>query len=277
MRFIDTHCHPYLNKQKKISEIIKSFFKNGWEAMIVIWTNLNSISKSLELAKNYDNIYFTVWIHPCDVYSLNLEKSIITLEKAYFENSEKIVGIWESGLDYYWIERDLEKMNVSDVEKQKIKEEKKKKQRDFFVSQLNLAKKLNLPLVIHNREAKNDIFGILKQENFKNFVFHCYTEDLEFANRLLDFAPNCKISFSWIITFKNAIEVQETAKSIPIKNILAETDSPYLTPVPYRWTEENEPVFTKFVIEKIAELREENLEKVADDILKNSKEVFEIA
>jgi Tat protein secretion system quality control protein TatD with DNase activity len=99
-------------------------------------------------------------------------------------------------LDYYWIERDLEKMNVSDVEKQKIKEEKKKKQRDFFVSQLNLAKKLNLPLVIHNREAKNDIFGILKQENFKNFVFHCYTEDLEFANRLLDFAPNCKISFS---------------------------------------------------------------------------------
>jgi TatD DNase family protein len=74
----------------------------------------------------------------------------------------------------------------------------------------------------------------LEQENFKNFIFHCYSEDLDFANKLLQFAPNCKISFSGIITFKNAQKVQETAKNIPLKNILAETDSPYLTPVPFR-------------------------------------------
>jgi TatD DNase family protein len=93
---------------------------------------------------------------------------------------------------------------------------------------------LNLPVIIHNIEAKEDVFEILKQESFKNFIFHCYSEDLEFAKKLLEFAPNCKISFSGIVTFRNALGVQETAKNIPLENIIAETDSPYLTPVPYR-------------------------------------------
>jgi TatD DNase family protein len=97
-----------------------------------------------------------------------------------------------------------------------------------------LAKKFNLPIVIHNREAKDDILEILKQEDFKDFIFHCYSEDLDFALKLLEFSPNCKIGFSGVVTFKNAKEIQETAKNIPLKNILAETDSPFLTPVPYR-------------------------------------------
>jgi TatD DNase family protein len=100
--------------------------------------------------------------------------------------------------------------------------------------QIQIAKKYNLPLIIHNRESKEDILTILKEEDFKNFVFHCYTEDIKYAQKLLDFSPNCKLSFSGIITFKNAILVQETAKYIPLKNIMIETDSPYLSPAPER-------------------------------------------
>ncbi|MDR1987895.1 MAG: TatD family hydrolase [Candidatus Peribacteria bacterium] len=167
----------------------------------------------------------------------------------------------------------MEKEFLENGNKDEVKH-KKQKQKEFFIAQINLAKKLNLPLIIHNREAKEDVFEILKQQNFKNFIFHCYSENLDFANKLLEFSPNCKISFSGIVTFKNAYETQETAKKIPLKNIIAETDSPYLTPVPYRGKEENEPIFTKFVIEEIARLRNENLEFVASEILKNSKEVF---
>lgn len=273
MKIIDTHCHPYLNKIKNATEIIEHFFENDWYAMIVIWTDENSVPKCLELAKKYEKIYCTIWIHPCDVYDLDLEKTIQFLEKIYKQNEEKIVGIWECGLDYYRI---FNSSNSEKEERNKGVERKKQKQKEFFVAQINLAKKLNLPVIIHNREAKEDVFEILKQESFKNFIFHCYSEDLEFAKKLLEFAPNCKISFSGIVTFRNALGVQETAKNIPLENIIAETDSPYLTPVPYRWKEENEAVFTKFVIEKIAELRGEELEFVASKILENSKEVFRI-
>ena len=139
---------------------------------------------------------------------------------------------------------------------------------------INLAKKLNLPIVIHNRDAKNDIFEILKEENFKNFVFHCFSENLDFAKKVLEFSPNAMISFSGILTFKNAIEIKETAKNIPLENILAETDSPYLTPMPFRWKEENEPIFTRYVIEEIAKLKNQDLEYISEKIFENSKKFF---
>jgi TatD DNase family protein len=103
---------------------------------------------------------------------------------------------------------------------------------------------------------------------------HCFSENLDFANRCLSFSPSAKISFSWIVSFNSAKDIQETAKNIPLKNILAETDSPYLTPVPKRWKEENEPSFTKYVIDKIVDLRDEKEEVVREQIFINSLEVF---
>jgi TatD DNase family protein len=272
MKIIDTHCHPYLNKEKNVDEIINNFFQNDWEAMIMISSNLEAVKQNLKTSKKHKNIFVVIWVHPCDVYDLNLNETIKFLEKIYFENKEKIVWIWECGLDYYRLYKDTENLDV----KERIKELelKRKKQKDFFIAQIELAKKLNIPLVIHNREAKEEIFEIIKETNLKNFIFHCYSEDLEFAKKLLEYSPNCKISFSWIITFKNASKIQETAKNIPLKNVIAETDSPYLTPVPFRWKEENEPIFTKYVIEKIAELREEEKEYIYEEILKNSREIF---
>lgn len=275
-KIIDTHCHPYLNKIKKSDEIINNFFSWEWEAMIVIWTNIKSNKKVLELVKKNPRIYATLWIHPCDIWWLEINDTIKNLEKTYLENKEKIVAIWECWLDYYWIYKDLENNNLSEEENEKIILKQKKDQELFFREQIKLAKKYYLPFIIHNRNSKDDVLKILKDEGYKNFIFHCYSEDLYYANEILEFAPESYLSFSWIVTFNNAKDIQETARNIPIKNILAETDSPYLTPVPFRWKEENEPIFTKYVIEKIAELRWEKDEIIYEEIFKNSLRVFKI-
>ncbi|MBB1565208.1 TatD family hydrolase [Candidatus Gracilibacteria bacterium] len=278
MKIIDTHCHPYLNRKKSLNDILENFFKNSGEAMIIIGTDLENSLESVKIAKQNKNIFVTIGIHPCDIGKLDLEETIEKLENIYKENKEKIVAIGEIGLDYYRIEKDSEKFFESGKikDKQKYISETKIKQKYFFEAQINLAKKLNLPIVIHNRESKDDIFEILKKLDFKNFVFHCFSENLNFAEKLLDFAPNAMISFSGIVTFKSAENVREAAKNLPLKNILAETDSPYLTPVPFRGKQENEPIFTRYVIEEIANLRNENVEKIAESIFQNSKNFFNI-
>lgn len=278
MKIIDTHCHPYLNREKNLDFILENFFRNYWKAMIIIGTDLENSKKAIQISKQNKNIFSTIWIHPCDIWNLKIEETIKNLEKIYLENKEKIVAIWEIWLDYYRILKDAEKFFEKWIIKNKndFISETKQKQKNFFKAQIYLAKKLNLPIVIHNRGSKDDILEILKEENFKNFVFHCYSEDLNFAEKLLEFAPESKISFSWIVTFKNALEVQETAKKIPLKNILAETDCPYLTPTPFRWKEENEPIFTKFVIEKIAKLRSDNIDFISENIFENSKNFFNL-
>lgn len=269
----DTHCHPHLNKQKETNKIIKDFFENWWKLLNIIWTSLETNKKVLELSNKYDWVFCSIWIHPCDVYDLDLEKTILELENNLLKNRDKIIAIWECWLDYYWLYKDKKINNFEEKYRLKIIEEKKKVQKIFFKAQILLAKKYSLPLVIHNRESGDDILKILKELDFKNFVFHCFSEDLEYAKKLLEFSPNCMISFSWIVTFKNAKDIQETAKNIPIKNIMTETDSPYLTPSPYRWKEENEPYFTKYIIDYINEIRWKDC---SENIFYNSKIFFNI-
>jgi len=263
--FIDTHCHINLAKTKNQEQIIENFIRNWWKYMICIWTDLQTSLDCVNLAKKYDFIKATIWIHPTDIkeYIGKLNETMNYLEKMYLENSDFIVWIWECWYDYYWI-------NKSNFEQEK------EEQKYFFESQIFLAKKYNLPVIIHNREAKEDTFNSLIKNDCKNFILHCFSEDLEFANKCLDFSPNCKISFSWIVSFNSATSVAETAKSIPLKNILVETDSPYLTPVPLRWKEENEPFFVKYILEKLFTLRNENKEEVEKQIFQNSLDVFKI-
>ena len=255
----DTHCHPNLAKNKNKTKIINNFLEQNPEGFLnIIGTDLEKSKNVIELSKNSNRTFCSIWIHPCDVYWLDLEKTINSLEKLYIENKEKIVAIWECGLDYYW------------------EKDKKEEQKMFFKAQIELAKKYELPIIIHNRDSKDDVLDILKETNFKNFIFHCYSENFEYAKKLLELSPNWKISFSGIVTFKNAKEIQETAQNIPLQNILVETDSPYLTPTPYRGKEENEPAFTKHVLEKIIELREEGSEIIEKQIFENSLEIFNI-
>ena len=288
----DTHCHPNLAKTKDKNEIIKNFFEQNKEAFLnFIWTNPISNQEVLELANQNKNCYCSIWIHPTDIFDLDLEKEILRMENLIIKEKSpiipfnkgdkqqnKIIAIWECGLDYYWLKPENDKQIAKYIPEvqQKIIKLKKDLQKIFFKAQIELAKKYNLPVIIHNRESKDDIFEILKQTNFKNFIFHCYSEDLKYAKKLLEFSPDCKISFSWIVTFKNAKEVQQTAKNIPLKNILIETDSPYLTPTPFRGKQENEPSFTKYVLEKIIELRSEEPKEIEKQIFENSLEVFKI-
>ena len=139
------------------------------------------------------------------------------------------------------MEKDGDKLvkNIPDQDKaQEIKQkyisQTKSLQKIFFKAQIELAKTYNLPIIIHNRDSREDVLSILKETDFKNFIFHCYSEDLEYANKLIAFAPDCKISFSGIVTFKNATDIQDSAANIPLKNIIIETDSPYLAPEPHR-------------------------------------------
>lgn len=277
----DTHCHPNLAKNKDKDKIIKDFLEENPEGFLnIIWTNPETNSNVLNLAEKYERVYCSVWIHPCDIYDLDLEEAISSIEdiilkdKKYKDN--KIVAIWECGLDYYWLkpenDKSISKYKKEDIEK--IINDKKKLQKLFFKAQILLAKKYNLPVIIHNRESKDDILNILIEMDFKNFIFHCYSENLEYAKKLIEFSANCKISFSGIVTFKNALEIQETAKSIPLENILVETDSPYLTPDPFRWKQENEPSFTKYVLKKIIELRNEDPKKIEKKVFMNSKNIF---
>ncbi len=276
----DTHCHPNLAKTKDKNQIIKNFFEQNKEAFLnFIWTNPQTNIEVLELSNKYKNSYCSIWIHPCDIYNLDLEKEILRMENLILnDKKKKIIAIWECWLDYYWLKPENDEKiakYISEIQ-QKVIKLKKDLQKIFFKAQIKLAKKYNLPIIIHNREAKDDVFEILEETWFKNFIFHCYSENLEYAQTLLELSPNCKISFSWIVTFKNAKEVQQTAKNIPLKNILVETDSPYLTPTPFRGKQENEPAFTKYVLEKIIELRSEDSKEIEKQIFKNSLKVFNI-
>ena len=257
--FIDTHCHPYLQKQKNKQDIFDRFLESGWKYLVSIWVDINTSKESIKLVNEYDFIFCSVWIHPCDVHTQkNLYDTIKQLEDFIQQNKGNIVAIWETGLDYY----------------HKNDNATKQLQQKYFRAHIRLAKKYSLPFIIHNRNSKDDIFKILLEENYDNFIFHCYSENLEYAKNILSYFPKAKISFSGIVTFKNAWEIQNTAQNIPLKNILIETDAPYLTPTPYRWKEENEPLYTKYILEKIIELREEPREKITETIYNNSTEVF---
>lgn len=260
----DTHCHIGLANKKNKDAIIKTFRENNPEGFLnIIWTNIKSSEECIKTAKKYDFVFTSIWIHPEDVDICNNKaEDINKLEKLYLNNKDKVIGIWECWLDYYWIK--------NDPNLEKIKE----KQKELFESQIELAQKYNLPLIIHNRESSEEIYTILKKKNYKNFVFHCFTENLEYAKKILTFAPESMISFSWILTFKNAKDIQEVAKNIPLKNIILETDSPYLTPSPFRWKEENEPDFTKYILDFICNLRDEDNKKIKKEIFKNSKNFF---
>jgi len=264
---IDTHSHIYLNTHQSIDEIV-SWLKNDWiEKIISIGINLETSQKCIDMAKKYPGIiYATVWIHPCDVKEAGEIHDVIQkLEQLYLENKEFVVGIWETGYDFYH-------NSLEDYEKEKNIQEQ------FFTAQIELAKKYSLPLIIHTRNSKNEVFETLQKNNAKKYILHCFSEDLEFAKKNIEYSSECKISFSWIVTYKSALEVQKTASSIPYSRIIVETDSPYLAPQPVRGTQ-NIPNNTRYTLEKVYELQKQNwLDMIFDEFMKqiyqNSLDIF---
>ena len=235
---IDSHCH--LDHEPLLSDlenIIQRSKDAGIEKLLTISTSIESFSRVKELVYKDEIIYGTIGIHPHEA-----NKDIVNsefIEKSLKDNN-KIIGIGETGLDFFY--------NNSD----------KDKQIDSFKIHIDAAIKTNVPLIIHSREAEDETFNILndyKDQNLK-ILMHCFTGSKKFAKKLLDF--NTFFSASGIITFKNAKELQDTFKFLPSDKILIETDSPFLAPVPNRG-KKNEPSFINFTAAKLAEIR--NIDK----------------
>ena len=232
---IDSHCH--LDHEPLFSDlqnVIQRSKDVGIKKLLTISTSLESFSKIKDIITKDDIIYGTIGIHPHETSDKNVDSNTIA---KIFEDNPKIIGIGETGLDFFY--------NNSD----------KKSQIDSFTKHIEASIKTNSPLIIHSRSAENETFDILneyKNENLK-ILMHCFTGSKKFSEKLLTF--NSYFSASGIITFKNSVELQNTFKSLPLNKILIETDSPFLAPVPKRG-KKNEPSFINFTASKLAEIKQ---------------------
>ncbi|MFY8116355.1 MAG: TatD family hydrolase [Roseateles sp.] len=255
--FIDSHCHlsfPELSAQ--LPELLAAMSAAQVAQAICICTTMEEFPQVRALAAAHEQLWATVGVHPDneDVHEPSLEE---LLDGA---RDPKVVAIGETGLDYYR----LNGRSVADMEWQ----------RERFRTHIRAAQRCDKPLVVHTRSASEDTLRLLREENAggdRVGVFHCFTETAVVARAAVDLGFH--ISFSGILTFKNAADLREVAKALPLDRILIETDSPYLAPVPYRG-KLNQPAYVPHVAAQIAELRGLSLEAVAEATTANSRRLF---
>ena len=251
---VDSHCHiPMLGKEMDVNQVIANAKALGVEHMLCVSVDLESYPEILSLAEQHERIYASVGVHP----NTTMQEEVSQEKLIELASNDHVIAIGETGLDYFRSEGDLEW------------------QRDRFRTHIRAAKSVNKPLIIHTRDVGEDITRILKEEGADEVggVMHCFVEDWETAQKAMEM--NFYISFSGIVTFKNAKEVQEVAKQVPLERMLVETDSPYLTPVPYRG-KPNQPGYTRYVAEFIAELKGVSFEQVAEQTTANFFNLFNV-
>ena len=248
---IDTHAHIDMIDEP-IEQIIQEMLDFGVKKVIIPSVEIATIEKILNLTKK-DNVYAMIGLYPSEIKNYTQETEEMFTELA---KKKKIVAVGEIGLDYYW--------DKSFVEEQK----------EGFRKQIRLANKLNLPIVVHDREAHKDTFDILKEENNGSKVlFHCFSGSVEFMKQCVK--EGWYIALGGVVTFKNALKMKEVAKEVPIERLVLETDSPYLTPVPFRG-KTNKPAYVKYVVKEIANIRGEDVSKIIDITTRNAEEFFNI-
>lgn len=258
MRLFDSHAH--LDDEKfdvDRGEVIEKIKASGVERLISAGYSLEGSKKAVELAEKYDFIYSTCGISPNDIPQTEEElwKNICEIEDLVINNL-KVVAIGEIGLDYYW-EKDVERREL---------------QKKAFIEQIKLANKLRLPIVIHTREAVMDTLQILKENNvMKKGVFHCCPLNRELVKEALKL--DFYISFAGPITFKNSKNANEIIEVLPNEKILIETDSPYLSPEPFRGRR-NDSSNVRYVAQKIADVKKMPLEQVANMTYENANRIF---
>ena len=248
-KLIDTHSHIYYDQYNDdLDEVINRSLDKGVDKIVCVGVDLQSSIQSLELANKYDNIFCTVGYHPHESEKAT-DQYLNELEVMCKEPN--VIGIGETGLDYYY--------KHSNIEIQKKR----------FIEQIELANSLDLPVVIHNRESDNDLYKILKKYIPKG-VIHCFSSNIDFANKIVDLG--LLLSFTGIITFKNS-NLYDVIESTPISKIMVETDSPYLTPEPYRG-KRNEPSYVSIIAEKISEIKKIPINDVAKQTTSNALNLF---
>ena len=250
--FIDSHCHlDFPDLVQNLDDVLVAMRDNKVSHGLCICVNLRDFPNVLAIAQAHDNLYATVGIHPD--YEDEAEPTVEAL--THLARQPKVVGIGETGLDYYRLKGDLEW------------------QRKRFRTHIRAAIEVGKPLVIHTREAATDTLRIMEEEGAKRVggVMHCFTESWEVAQRAMEMG--FYISFSGIVTFKNAVALKELAQKVPLERMLIETDSPYLAPAPYRG-KTNQPAYVRYVAEEIARLRDISVEDVGETTSANFFRLF---
>jgi TatD DNase family protein len=245
MKFVDSHAHINADDfHEDRDHIVARAFHEGIQAFLcpADLTEPKNCRVALDLCEKHANIFVAAGVHPHSTKDFHPEMAL-TLER--WASEKKICAVGEIGLDFHY--------NYSQPEEQ----------RKAFRSQLNIAQDLDLPVVIHSRNAAHEIAAAIREENFnKGGVLHCFTENWEFAEQMLD--RNFLISFSGILTYPNAQSIRDVAKKLPLEKTLIETDSPYLVPVPFRGRiKRNEPIYVKEVAKVLAEIHEVDIREVA--------------
>ena len=242
---IDTHCHLFIDNY---DESIFEELKNENIKVIINGYNLKTNKEALMLSEKYDFVYCSIGFHP--------NEQIIESNIKFLENNiqtKKVLAIGEIGLDYY------------------RNKENKEIQKKYFIKQLELAKKYNKLVIIHNREATQDLYEILSKYNLKG-ILHAFSGSLESALNFIKLGY--KLGIGGVITFKNS-KLRDVIKIIDLKDIVLETDSPYLTPEPFRG-EKNSPVYIKYILEEISKIKQINVKTIEKEIYENTKKLFDL-
>ena len=254
---VDSHCHlDYPNIYDKLDEVINRANNSKVTRLLTICTTLESFSKIIIIVDKYKNVNGTFGIHPHETTNhQEVNSSYIT---NIVKKNKKIIGIGETGLDFYY--------NHSD----------KKTQKKSFAEHIEAASQLDIPVIVHSRNAEDSTYEMIKSESRNTkvkFLIHCFTGTKEFAKKLVDL--NCYISLSGIITFKNSNDLVEAVRHIPVENMLVETDSPYLAPAPYRG-KTNEPSYIIHTIDKLSKIKQVSKDSIISYTTSNFNNLFSI-
>lgn len=251
MQLIDSHCHINFDGLiNRLPEVLANMQANQVGQALAISVSRDTFSEVLTLAQTYPHIYATVGIHPDSETATEFSVDELIAHAQH----PKVVGIGETGLDYHWCQGDLTW------------------QHRRFITHIQAAKQTNLPLIIHTRKAADDTLRLLTEHAAPKAVMHCFAENTQIAKMALDLGYY--ISFSGILTFRNAKDIQAAAKYCPIDRILVETDAPFLAPVPHRG-KQNEPAYVRHTAEFLAQLRGESLETIAAATTANFYRLFD--
>ena len=248
--YIDTHCHLSLEDYEDIDLVVKENRKSGIDKIIISGYSRDTIKEALDLIDKYPDVYATIGYHPSEADITN-ESDLIVLEEQL--QREKVVGIGEIGLDYHY------------------GSDNKEKQIELFRKQMEIAEKYNLPVVIHSRDATEDTINILKEYNVIGDM-HCFSGSLETAKIYINMGY--KLGIGGVVTFKNS-NLYKVVESVGLENIILETDSPYLTPEPFRG-KQNSSKYIPYIAKRIAEIRNISVEEVAEITTENAYSLFDL-
>ncbi|CDL82014.1 metal-dependent hydrolase [Xenorhabdus szentirmaii] len=256
MFLVDSHCHldclDYEKLHESVDNVVAKAAERDVKYLLAVATTLPGFQQMKNFIGKRENVAYSCGIHP-----LNLDEGYDFGELARLAEDTDVIALGETGLDYYYQKENAEL------------------QRTSFREHIRIGRKLNKPVIVHTRDARDDTLMVLREENVQECggVLHCFTEDKETARALLDLG--FYISFSGIVTFRNAEQIREAAKFVPLDRILVETDSPYLAPVPHRG-KQNQPAYVRDVAEYMAVLKGVSLDELAKVTTKNFCELFHV-